>query len=89
MPTAPAEQPSHDAQRRGFAEPLGKRDTNLQDILQAALDIDLAFDIGSTQPGDVAGQEIAHQPRRAQGDRDLWFRGEFEDFPIPKNHAQG
>ena len=88
MPTAPAQQPSHDAQPGEFAEPLSKRDTDLQDVLQAPIDIDLALDIGATQSRAIAGQEKAHQPRRQELDRDPRLASEVEDFPVPKGDAQ-
>ena len=69
MPVA-TDQPAEEAEGRRFTEPLGKRDTNLQYILQAALDVDFAFGIGLAQPRNVAGQKETGQMWRAEHDRD-------------------
>ena len=58
---AAADQPCQRPHRRRLADPVGDFDAGQQNILQAALDVDLAFDIGLTEPRDIAGQEVAQQ----------------------------
>src|SRR5690242_3121916 len=86
---APPKQATCDMRWPGLAEPLGKGDAGPQHVLQAAFHIDLALDIGSTQPRDVAGEEMARQPRRAESECDSWLRAEVEDFAVRKDDAQG
>ena len=80
MPVA-TDQPAEEAEGRRFTEPLGKRDTNLQYILQAALDVDFAFGVGLAQPRNVAGQKETGQMWRAEHDRDGRILSEVEDSP--------
>jgi len=85
---APCKQACREAQRHGFAEPLGQRNADAQHLLKPALDLDLAIDIGLAQPRDVAGEQMACQPRRVEFDRDVRFGCELERFSVPKDQSQ-
>ena len=85
---APPKQATCDMRWPGLAEPLGKGDADPQHVLQAAFHIDLALDIGSPQPPDVAGEEIARRPWRPESERDSRLRRELEDFSVPENQTQ-
>src|SRR6185312_2429612 len=60
-PAQPRQQLRGAKQPAEFLEPFRERDADLDDVVDAAFDAEIALDIGPAQRIDIAAQQLAHQ----------------------------